>query len=75
MILPGGRPLKYCFCNLRNELTGEQVFDLLSYHPGIGRYIPVNEIVNKNMRVSALRSTSGEMPVSSAPITRARGVV
>ena len=48
LILPGGRPLKYCFCNLRNELTGEQVFDLLSYHPGIGRYIPVNEIVSKN---------------------------
>lgn len=44
--LPTGRPLKYSFCNIVNQQTGERVFDLVSYHSGIGKYIPVNELVN-----------------------------
>ena len=46
LTLPDGRPLKYSFCNIVNELTGERVFDLVTYHSGIGKYIPVNELVN-----------------------------
>ena len=45
--LPTGRPLKYSFCNIVNQQTGERVFDLVSYHSGIGKYIPVNELVNE----------------------------
>lgn len=43
---PSGKPLRYAFCNIRNEVTGEKVFDLLTYSPAIGKYIPVNEIIN-----------------------------
>lgn len=46
--LPGGRPLKYSFCNILNQASGERVFDLAVYHSGTGKYIPVNEIVNDN---------------------------
>lgn len=46
--LPSGRALKYCFCNLRNEMTGERVFDLLSYNSEAGRYVPVGELMAKN---------------------------
>lgn len=44
LALPSGKPLKYSFCNLQNEDTGERVFDLLFYHSGENCYIPVNEI-------------------------------
>ncbi len=47
-ILPSGRALKYSFCNLRNELTGERVFDLLTYNTNNGSYVPVNELTAKN---------------------------
>lgn len=43
--LPGGRPLKYSFCNIVNEATGERIFDLLTYHGETGKYIPVNELL------------------------------
>lgn len=46
--LPSGRALKYCFCNLRNEMTGERVFDLLSYNSEAGLYVPVGELMAKN---------------------------
>ncbi len=46
LTLPAGRPLKYSFCNIVNECSGERVFDLVTYHSGIGKYIPVNELVN-----------------------------
>lgn len=46
--LPSGRALKYCFCNLRNQLTGERVFDLLTYNSEVGRYVPVGELMAKN---------------------------
>ncbi len=45
LVLPGGKPLKYSFCNITNESTGERVFDLLTYNSAAGKYIPVNEIV------------------------------
>ncbi len=45
LTLPGGRPLRYSFCNIKNEMTGERLFDLLTYNAGIGKYIPVNEIL------------------------------
>lgn len=45
LALASGRPLKYSFCNIKNPETGEQLFDLLSYHSGIGKFIPVNEII------------------------------
>ena len=48
LTLPGGRPLKYSFCNMQNTTTGERVFDLLTYHSGVGKFIPVNEIVRDN---------------------------
>lgn len=47
LVLDSGRPLKYCFCNLRNASTGERIFDLLTYNSAIGRYIPVSEIVSR----------------------------
>lgn len=47
LALPGGRPLKYSFCNIVNELTGVRLFDLLAYHAESGRYIPVTELVDK----------------------------
>ncbi len=46
LTLPSGKPLRYGFCNIRNEVTGEKVFDLLTYSPAIGKYVPVNEIIN-----------------------------
>ncbi len=46
LTLPAGRPLKYSFCNIVNEATGERVFDLLTYQSTIGKFIPVNELVN-----------------------------
>lgn len=48
LVLPSGKPLKYSFCNIFNEISGERVFDLAYYHGGAGKYIPVNEIVNGN---------------------------
>lgn len=48
LTLPGGRPLKYSFCNIRHEVTGERIFDLMAYAPTIGKYIPVNEIIKGN---------------------------
>ncbi len=54
LALPSGRPLKYSFCNIKNEQTGERIFDLLSYHNGIGKFIPVHEIVdNRAMELLA----------------------
>lgn len=46
--LPSGKSLKYSFCNIVNQETGQRIFDLLSLHAGIGKYIPVNEIVSRN---------------------------
>lgn len=48
LALPSGRPLKYSFCNIKNPTTGERFFDLLSYNSSIGKFIPVNEIVENN---------------------------
>ena len=45
LVLPGGRPLRYSFCNIKNEMTGERLFDLLTYNTTVGKYIPVNEIL------------------------------
>ncbi len=46
LTLPSGRPLKYSFCNIKNQETGERLFDLLSYHGSIGKFIPVHEITD-----------------------------
>lgn len=46
LTLPSGRPLKYSFCNIKNKETGERLFDLLSYHGAIGKFIPVHEITD-----------------------------
>lgn len=48
LTLGSGRPLRYSFCNITNEATGQRIFDLLTYNPQVGRYIPVNELVTKN---------------------------
>lgn len=54
LALPSGRPLKYSFCNIKNQQTGERLFDLLSYHNGIGKFIPVHEIIdNRAMELLA----------------------
>lgn len=45
LTLPSGKPLKYSFCTLTNQLTGARIFDLLSYNAQAGRFIPVSEIV------------------------------
>lgn len=48
LILPGGKPLKYSFCNIVSQETNERVFDLVTYSTKEGRYIPVNEVIAGN---------------------------
>ncbi|MDE6207472.1 MAG: virulence factor SrfB, partial [Muribaculaceae bacterium] len=48
LTLPTGRPVRYSFCNIVNEATGQRIFDLLTYNSSIGKYIPVNELVRAN---------------------------
>lgn len=47
-MLPSGKSLKYSFCNIVNQANGQRIFDLLTLHPGIGKYIPVNEIISRS---------------------------
>ncbi len=43
--LPGGKTLRYAFCDTENFLTGERFFDLLTMQAQTNTLIPVSEIL------------------------------
>lgn len=51
LVLSNGRPLKYAFCDTKDFITNQQIFDLLYYHSGEGVYIPLQEIKSDGVTV------------------------
>ena len=45
LLLPGGKTLKYAFCEAVDFLDGTKTFDLLYHHTDEGKYIPLNELI------------------------------
>lgn len=48
LVLPSGKVLKYSFVETIDFLEGFRVFNLLYYHNGINKYIPLDELQNSD---------------------------
>ena len=48
LVLPSGKVLKYSFVETVDFLEGFRVFNLLYYHNGINKYIPLDELQNSD---------------------------
>ncbi|MCM1376894.1 MAG: virulence factor SrfB [Clostridium sp.] len=69
LLLPSGKALKYSFCQTKDPILGEEIFDMLVYHPESEAFIPMDQLSTENV-FKTLPDGSQELDAAGVPILK-----
>ena len=69
LVLPSGKALKYAFCQTKDPILGEEIFDMVVYHPESEAYIPMDQLQSEDA-FKTLPDGSCELDAAGVPILK-----